>query len=210
MSNITLAIVDDHQLFRNGLASLLSEQDGFEVIASLSHGKELMDHLKTGPIPDVLLLDLTMPEMDGFAVLKKLKKQYPKIRTIAISMHDDGHYIVKCVRHGAFGYLLKNADEEELIQAIDTVYQGKKYFNRDISERMINLMAMEGSQPKALSAKETEVLSLISDGLTTKEIADRLFISTRTVETHRANMMKKLDVKNTAELIKKAAKLHLI
>lgn len=210
MSEITIAIVDDHQLFRNGLTSLLSDHDGFEVVTSLSHGKELMDYLKANPAPHIILLDLTMPEMDGFTVLKKLKKQYPQIKTIAISMHDDGHYIVKCVRNGAFGYLLKNADEEELIQAIETVYEGKKYFNQEISERMINLMAMEGSQPKALSAKETEVLALISDGLTTKEIADQLFISTRTVETHRANMMKKLEVKNTAELIKKAAKLHLI
>ncbi|MEQ9289827.1 MAG: response regulator transcription factor [Cyclobacteriaceae bacterium] len=210
MSKIKIAIVDDHQLFRDGVTAMLSKNEFFDVIARLSNGKEFLEYLETETHPDVLLLDLTMPEMDGFEVLKHLKKKYPQIRTIAISMHDDGNYIVKCVRGGAYGYLLKNADEDELTLAINTVYEEKKYFNKGISERMINIMALEGSQPKKLSSKETEILELISEGLTTKEIAEKMFISTRTVETHRANMMKKLTVKNTPELINKASKLNLI
>ncbi|MCV9386026.1 response regulator [Reichenbachiella ulvae] len=210
MTKIKIAIVDDHQLFRDGMSALLAGNDEFEVLAGLSNGVELFKFLEKGDLPHVLLLDLTMPEMNGFEALTKLKKEYPKIKTIAISMHDDGNYIVKCVRSGAYSYLLKNTDEEELVQAINTVYKGQKYFNPTISERMINIMAMEGNQPKKLSAKEMEILEMISDGLTTKEIADKLIISTRTVETHRVNMMKKLDVKNTAELIKKATKLSLI
>lgn len=210
MIKIKIAIVDDHQLFRDGMSALLASNEEFEVLAGLSNGVELFEFLAEGNLPHVLLLDLTMPEMNGFEALTKLKKEYPKIKTIAISMHDDGNYIVKCVRSGAYSYLLKNTDEEELVQAINTVFKGQKYFNPTISERMINIMAMEGNQPKKLSAKESEILEMISNGLTTKEIADKLIISTRTVETHRVNMMKKLDVKNTAELIKKATKLSLI
>ncbi|WP_255397186.1 response regulator transcription factor [Reichenbachiella sp. 5M10] len=208
---IRIAIVDDHQLFRDGMSALLTSNEDFEVVAGLSNGVELFEFLANDDEePHVLLLDLTMPEMNGFEALKKLKKEYPKIKTIAISMHDDGNYIVKCVRSGAYSYLLKNTDEDELALAINTVYKGQKYFNHEISERMINIMAMEGTQPKKLSAKESEILELISNGLTTKEIAAKLFISTRTVETHRVNMMKKLEVKNSAELIKKAAKLSII
>lgn len=210
MSKIKIAIVDDHQLFREGLYSLLSRHDDLEIIINANSGKDFLGLLEEKQIPEVLLLDLTMPEMSGFEVLETLQKSYPTIRTIAISMHDDGSYIMQCVRTGAYGYLLKNADEDELIRAIDTVYEGKKYFNQEISQRMINLISIEGTQPKKLSGKEKEILQLIAEGQTTKTIAASLFISTRTVETHRANMMKKMDVKNTAELIKKAAELYLL
>lgn len=207
---IKIAIADDHQLFREGIVSLLTKNDDFEVIHSAGNGRELVDFLESNELPSVILLDLSMPELDGFEVLKIVKSKYPSIKVIALSMHDDGNYIVKCVRGGAYGYLLKNADEEELLAAIDSVLKGKKYFNQAISEKMITNMALEGKQTKKLSAKEMEILERISNGATTKEIADELFISTRTVETHRANMMKKLNVKNSAELIKTAAKLHLI
>lgn len=210
MSKIKIAIIDDHKLFREGLYSLLSKHEDLEIIINANSGLEFFKQLEEGHLPEVLLLDLTMPEMTGFDVLDKLKKKYPEIRTIAISMHNDGSYIVQCVRSGAYGYLLKNADEDELLKAINAVYEGKKYFNQDISQRMINLISVEGTQPKKLSTKEKEILQLIADGQTTKTIASKLFISTRTVETHRANMMKKMDVKNTAELIKKAAELHII
>lgn len=125
-------------------------------------------------------------------------------------MHDDGNYIMQAIRGGAYGYLLKNADEDELLKAIHTVLSGNKYFNTEISQRMINIISLEGVSPKKLSPKEMEILALIAGGHTTKEIAHKLFISTRTVETHRNNMMKKLEVKNTPELINKAAQLNLI
>lgn len=207
---VKVAIADDHQLFREGIVSLLTKNKIFEVVISAGTGVELVSFLENNPAPSVVLLDLSMPEMDGFQVLKIIKSKYASIRVIVLSMHDDGNYVVKCVKGGAHGYLLKNADEEELLTAIDTVLSGKKYFNQEISEKMITNMALEGKQTKKLSNKEIEILERISNGATTKEIADELFISTRTVETHRANMMKKLDVKNSAELIKTAAKLHLI
>lgn len=207
---IKVAIADDHQLFREGIASLLSSNEDFSVVASASNGLELIQLIENGESPHVILLDLSMPVLDGFEVLKIVKSKYSNIKCIALSMHDDGNYIVKCVKGGAYGYLLKNADEEELTLAIKTVVNGKKYFNKEISEKMINNMSLEGTETKKLSSKEEEILGHIAEGATTKEIAELLFISTRTVETHRANMMKKLDVKNTAELIKKAAKLHII
>ncbi|EPR66015.1 response regulator [Cyclobacterium qasimii] len=210
MDKFKIAIVDDHQLFRDGIHSLLSKQDNFEVVISSENGKDFFKKLKKGILPELLLLDLTMPEMNGFEVLLKLKKKYPRIKAIAISMHDDGNYIMQSIRGGAYGYLLKNADEEELLLAIDTVLKGNKYFNQEISQRMINIMSLEGVSPKKLSPKEMEILKLIADGQTTKEIAQKLFISTRTVETHRNNMMKKLEVKNTPELINKAAQLSLL
>ena len=207
--SIEIIVVDDHQLFREGLISLISKDEDLEVVAGVSNGKELFEFMDSHGNPDILLLDLTMPEMDGFEVLQKLKSKYSKTKAIAISMHDDGNYIVKCVRAGAYGYLLKNTDEEELFEAIHTVYDGQKYFNEHISSKMINLISIEGDMTKAISKKESEILGLISEGLTTKQIAHKLFISTRTVETHRTNMMKKLDVKNTAQLIKKASELGL-
>lgn len=209
MDKIKIAIVDDHQLFRDGIYSLLSSNEHFAVIISADNGLAFFQELAKDNLPDVILLDLTMPEMDGFEVLKKLRKDYKTIKAIALSMHDDGNYIMKCARSGAYGYLLKNTDPEELVEAINQVYAGKKYFNKAISDRMINIMAIEGSTTKKLSARETEILSLISKGHTTKEIASQLYLSTRTVETHRVNMMKKLAVKNVAELIKKASQLDI-
>lgn len=210
MDKIKIAIVDDHQLFRDGIYSLLSLNEHFAVILSANNGRSFFEQLAKDNLPDVILLDLTMPEMDGFEVLKRLRKDFKTIKTIALSMHDDGNYIMKCARSGAYGYLLKNTDPDELVAAINQVYAGKKYFSKAISDRMINIMAIEGSTTKKLSARETEILNLIAKGHTTKEIASQLYISTRTVETHRVNMMKKLSVKNVAELIKKASQLNIL
>lgn len=210
MDKIKIAIVDDHQLFRDGIYSLLSLNEYFVVILSANNGRSFFEQLAKDNLPDVVLLDLTMPEMDGFEVLKKLRKEYKTIKTIALSMHDDGNYIMKCARSGAYGYLLKNTDPDELEEAINQVYAGQKHFNKAISDRMINIMAIEGSTTKKLSTRETEILNLIAEGHTTKEIASQLYISTRTVETHRVNMMKKLSVKNVAELIKKATQLNIL
>jgi DNA-binding NarL/FixJ family response regulator len=210
MYKIKIAIVDDHMLFMEGLSALLEKQPDFEVAGKFESGPSLFDALDTNFSPDIILLDLTMPDMSGFEVLKKLKKRKNSPAVIAISMHEDGNYISRCVRLGAKGYLLKNTAEKELIEAIYKVQSGLKYFNDDISALLIDHMSLEGSNPQRLSNKESEVLHMIADGLTSKEIASKLYISVRTVETHRMNILKKLEVKNTAELIKKATKLHLL
>lgn len=210
MNEIKLIIADDHELFRNGLAELLRKHDDIKIVESVGDGLELMELVNNQFDADIVLLDITMPNRDGFGVLKELKALNSAMKPIVISMHDDGNYIAKCAKMGAYGYLLKNTDESELIVAIRSVANGKKYFSAEISEKMINFMSEQSVSADILSNKETEVLGLIAKGLTTKEIAAKLFVSSRTIETHRANILKKLEVKNTAELIKKAAKINLI
>lgn len=210
MNEIKLIIADDHELFRNGLVELLKKHDDIKIVKSVADGFECMNVVKEEVDADIILLDLTMPNMDGFEVLKELKDLNAKIKPIVISMHTVGNYIAKCARMGAYSYLLKNTDESELIFAIRTVYKGKKYFSSEISEKMINFMSAQSVSENVLSKKETEVLGLISKGLTTKEIAAKLFVSSRTIETHRTNILKKFEVKNTAELIKKATEINLI
>jgi DNA-binding NarL/FixJ family response regulator len=210
MNEIKLIIADDHELFRKGLAELLRKHDDIKIVKSVGDGHEFIELLKNKLDADIVLLDITMPNMDGFQVLKEMKTLNSNIKPIIISMHSDGNYIAKCAKSGAYGYLLKNTDEDELTLAIRTVNKGHKYFSPEISEKMINFMSTQSISENILSNKETEVLGLISEGLTTKEIASKLFVSTRTIESHRANILKKLEVKNTAELIKKAAKINLI
>lgn len=207
---IKIIITDDHELFRIGLSELLKKQEDIQVVAELSNGKEFLDFIENKPKIDIVLLDITMPEIDGFEVLDTLIKNKSTIKPIMISMFDDGNYIAKCAKNGAYGYLLKNTDEFELLKAIRIVAKGKKYFNQMISEKMINFMSTQHTSIKKLSNKESEILILISKGLTTKDIASKLFISTRTVETHRSNILKKLEVKNTASLIKKATENNLL
>lgn len=209
MNKINLIVADDHQLFRDGLTALLKKHPILNVLATVEDGLELINTLKKDIIPDIILLDLSMPNMNGFEVLKTLRKKYKNIKAIAISMHDDGNYIAKCAQSGAYGYLLKNTDEEEVINAIKQVYNGHKYYNQELSKKMIDSMA-EVKSLKKLTKKESEILELLSKGHTTKEIASKLYVSTRTVETHRSNMLKKLEVKNTVELINKASSLNLI
>ncbi|WP_348799196.1 response regulator transcription factor [Flavobacterium adhaerens] len=210
MNEIKLIIADDHELFRNGLAELLRKHDDIKIVKTVADGLEFMELINSQFEADIVLLDITMPNMDGFQVLKELKNLSSNVKPIIISMHNDGNYIAKCAKMGAYGYLLKNTDESELIHAIRSVYNGKKYFSAEISEKMINFMSEQSISEDVLSNKETEVLGLIAKGLTTKEIAAKLFVSSRTIETHRANILKKLEVKNTAELIKKAAKMNLV
>ena len=208
-NKIKILIADDHDLFRTGLTALLQKHEDMEVLRGVSNGIELMSLVEQGIKIEIILLDLTMPEMNGFEVLEKLTKSNQKIKIIILSMHDDGNYIAKCARSGAYSYLLKNTDEEELLRAIRSVARDKKYFGAEISEKMVNFMSIQGEDPKRLSKKESEVLKLLAKGLTTKEIASKLYISTRTVETHRAHIIKKLNVKNTAELIRKSSELGL-
>ena len=210
MNQIKLIIADDHKLFREGLTELLRKYSDIKIIKSVADGFEFMQMAKSQLDADIVLLDITMPNMDGFQVLKELKAIASPIKPIVISMYNDGNYIAKCAKMGAYGYLLKNTDEAELLLAIRTVNKVKKYFNAEISERMINFIATQSISENVLSNKETEVLGLISKVLTTKEIATKLFVSSRTIEKHRANILKKLEVKNSAELIKRAGEMNLL
>ena len=207
---INLIIADDHDLFRFGLSELLKKHSDINVVKTVSDGQELIKSLENIKEIDVILLDISMPNMDGFEVLKKMNSTDSRTKPIIISMHNEGNYIAKCAKEGAYGYLIKNADEEELLLSIRTVAKGKKYFGPEISEKMVNFMSENRVSANQLSNKENEVLQLISKGMTTKEIAVKLFVSSRTIETHRANILKKLEVKNTAALIKKATEQKIL
>ena len=210
MKTIKIIIVDDHELFRNGLKELLKKYDDVNIISLVKDGNELFSELRKHEDIDIVLLDITMPNMDGFEVLNLLKELNSNVKPIVISMHDEGNYIAKCAKNGAYSYLLKNTDQEELIRTIRIVSKEKKYFSPQIAEKMINYMSDQSISENILSKKEKEILDLIAKGLTTKEVAKKLFVSSRTIETHRANIIKKLEVKNTAELIKKATEINLI
>jgi len=209
MSKIKIIVADDHQLFREGIISLLSKNESLDIIGEAASANELFE-LMDKVVPHVVLMDISMPGTNGLDAIKVARDKHPECKFIVLTMHAEGQYVVKAVRNGAFGYLIKNADENELLAAIEAVSLGRKYFNTEISQLMIGNMALEGESHKKLSDREMEVLELVSEGRTTKEIADQLFVSARTVDTHRVNMMKKLNVQNTAELIKKAAHLKLI
>lgn len=207
---INVVITDDHDLFRFGLSELLKKHSDINVVKTVSNGKQLLELLKTNQTIDVVLLDITMPDMDGFEVLDQIGQLNSKIKPIIISMHNEGNYIAKCAKKGAYGYLIKNADEDELLLSIRSVAKGKKYFGPQISEKMVNFMSENKVSSQLLSNKENEVLQLIAKGFTTKEIASKLFVSARTIETHRANILKKFEVKNTAALIKKAIEKKIL
>ncbi|MCU4162966.1 response regulator [Carboxylicivirga caseinilyticus] len=205
---IRVSITDDHDLFRSGIAMLLEKTDTIEVIHQTASVEELLEKLPESKV-DIALLDISMKSTNGLDAISILKKMHPTIRSIVLTMHNEGQYVMQAIRNGAFGYLLKDCDAEELAEAILEVFNGKKYFNKDVSHLMIEAVNKEANTQK-ISKREKEVLQLVAQGLTTIEIAAQLFVSKRTIETHRSNILKKLEVQNTAELITKATQLGLI
>ncbi len=200
---IRVSITDDHDLFRSGMALLIDKVEGFEVVAQTASAEELLELLPSTHV-HVALVDISMGGMSGLDVLPLIKQNFPDVRTIVLTMHEEGQYILKAIRNGASGYLLKHCDAKELISAIETVNAGKKYINQDLSLLMMDSVTEEADEQK-LSNRELEVLQWVAKGKTAKEIAETLFVSKRTIETHRSNILKKLDAQNTAELIRKAS-----
>jgi DNA-binding NarL/FixJ family response regulator len=213
LGKITIVLADDHKIVRDGLKSFLARIPDFVVIAEAEDGEQLLSIFEE-MMPDVALIDITMPRMNGLEALKQLHEQNPNAKVIILSMHEEPDYIMKAIQNGAKGYLLKNTDEKELESAIRSVANGGKYFNSIVSSIMIeNLSHKTPVQMQAeihISQREKEVLKWVSEGLSNKMIGDKLFISVRTVETHRLNLLRKLEVNNTAELVKKAIESGLI
>lgn len=218
---IKIALVDDHLLVRNGIKSLLEEELDIEVIAEGSNGEEAI-HVVDQFQPDILIIDVRMPIMNGIKAVGKLRSLQTKTKSIVLSMHDSEEYILDSIKAGANGYLLKDTDKKEFIKAIHTVYNGGKYFSGDISNVIVsNYLQNSVSQvkkqnplqkqdPFGLTKKEKQILSLILSGKTNGEISEILNNSKRTIETHRFNMMKKMNVKNLIELSSKASEFDLI
>ncbi len=208
---IKIILADDHRIIRDGLKMVFGDVNKFQIIAEVANGQELIAIFDT-VYSDVILLDLSMPTLGGLETLAAIKaKSTSKI--LVLTIHDEPAYVLKAIQLGADGYVLKNADHEELIRAVETIYQGQKYYSSVISNIVIdNLNKKFQTEKQAIqvTAREQEVLQLVADGLSNKLIADQLNISQRTVETHRTNLLRKFEVFNAAELVKKAGEMSLL
>ena len=211
MEKIRIALADDHQLFRNGLKILLGSFSEFEVVAEASNGTELLRAMETSPI-DIVLMDISMPEMDGVEATGILSRQLPGTRVIALSMYGEEEYYYRMIDAGAKGFILKDSDITDVHDAIIAVYKGGNYFSQELLYHVINRIKNREQEVKSssLSKREKEILLKICEGLSNHEIADTLFISKRTVDKHRANLLAKTGSKNTASLILYAIKNRLI
>lgn len=211
---IRLGIVDDQPLFRKGLISLLKEFDEIKVVFEANNGRELLDEAAKKQ-PDVILLDLEMPVMDGVESTAALKSKYPGIKILILTMHNDDAMVLHLIEKGAHGFLLKDTNIETIVEAIYSIKENGYYFNDRVSKIMVSgLVKSNKIQPSfnkvKLSAREIEVIRLLSQELKNPEIADRLFINVRTVERHRENILRKINAKNSIGIIMYAVKNHLL
>jgi len=212
---IKLAIADDHQLVLDGLKALISDVADFELVAEGNNGRDICLIVDNFSV-DVVLVDIDMPIMNGMQATEIIKKKHPNVKVIVLTMHSEKGIIQKVLEVGADGYLLKNTNQKELIEAIRKVKAGEKYFSAEVTLSLAS--SGEGAKIKmqnfeidsSLTEREIEILKLIAQGLSNKEVGDKLFISHRTVDTHRTNLMRKLDAKNIAGLIRYAIRAGLI
>ncbi|MCB0508250.1 MAG: response regulator transcription factor [Chitinophagales bacterium] len=217
MQEINVFVVDDHQIFLDGIISLLEDEPNIKIVGTAHNGKQAVEDIKKTNA-DVVLMDINMPEMDGIEATKHLKKANPNIKILMLTMHSEPRFIKECLEIGAKGYVLKNISKDDLLKAIDAVYQDKPYLDQDAQEKLISAMSnTEDEDDKnydelaaQITQRELEILQLIALGLTSQDIATKLFISKNTVETHRKNMLAKMNVNNTAALLKIAYKKGLV
>ena len=214
-----LLLADDHTILRDGIRSLLLAEPDLDIVGEASNGAEVLTLLETHPA-DVVLMDVQMPVLDGFATMPELRRRFPDVRVLVLTMLDHENYVARMFEAGALGYVLKNAAIAEITFAIRRVAAGHPFLCTEIGMNMLykavaqaSALSPEGDPARAgndLTARELEVLKLIAEGLTNGEIADRLFTSKRTIETHRQNIIGKTHAKNTAALIKLAVSRGLI
>lgn len=209
MNKIRVLLADDHTIVRDGIMSLLESSPEIEIVGEAQDGAEALAKVKE-LLPDVLMIDIAMPVMNGIETVQEVSKQFKQTRALMLSMHNNEDYILKSVEAGAYGYLLKDTTRDEMLRALQTVARGEKYFSPSVSHIIIAsyLQKVKDTEKvkvkKAkLSKKEKAIVKFIIDGDSSREIAEKLNLSIRTVDNHRANMMKRLGVKNALELVKK-------
>jgi len=210
---IKIVIADDHQLFREGLANLLSNDKDIEIVAQAGNGIDTIDKIMEQE-PDVVLMDISMPEMDGIEATQRIVAVKPGIKIIALSMHAEKQYIKGMFEAGASGYLFKNCSYDELIKALHTVSSGEKYLSKKITEIMIqDYLGKEENVTvftAELTERESEILKLIAEGHSVSEISERLFVSVKTIGTHKQHILEKLNLKTTTDLVKYAIRKGII
>lgn len=207
----SVMVVDDHSFFRKGVMFAVNRIDSFEVIDEASSGNELLEKLMKR-IPDIILIDIRMPDMDGIEATKKALEIDSGLKIIALTMHGEEAYIESMLNAGAMGYMLKNSESEDLERALKCIIEGKQYYSQEILPQLANrfLHKKKEAQIEKLTKREVEVLELVCNGYSNQEIADKLFLSLRTITTHRSNLNSKLGVKNTVGLMAYAIKHRLV
>jgi two-component system, NarL family, nitrate/nitrite response regulator NarL len=194
---VKIFIADDHKLMLEGLASLIESIDGFQLIGKFNSGRELLDALSpSGDLPDICIVDIQMPGLDGVETVNLIRTRYPDLKVMALTMHSESHFVSRMIAAGANGYLLKNVDREVFIESIHRILSGSDFLSEGISENK-----HEKTNDDQLSNREKQILKLIALGKSNKEIASELFISDRTADTHRTNIKRKLKLNTLAQLI---------
>jgi DNA-binding NarL/FixJ family response regulator len=205
-------LADDHTLVRAGVRKILDGHAGVQVVGEVANGQDALAALGAMPV-DVLVLDLTMPGIDGFEVLRRAKDVRPELKVLVLTMHSEPEYVERAIHAGADGYLLKDSAVTDLVAGIEAVASGRAYYSPAVHRALSEMVRGRTHTPRALEAlteREREVLTMVAEGLTTKEIAGRLDISVRTVESHRANLMRKLDLRSVARLTQFAIREGLV
>ncbi|MDB5240542.1 MAG: LuxR family transcriptional regulator [Spirosoma sp.] len=226
-------LVDDHSIVRDGIRLLLEQADGLEIIDEANDGEEALDKLKnhhserTDPsvtgkqntLPDLVLMDISLPGMSGIQTTQVISRLYKGVRVLMLSMHNNEDYILRSVEAGAYGYILKDSSSDEMIKAIRTIASGEKYYSSPVASIILSGYMQQlkkgdknsrAERQSKLSNKEKEILQFLVDGMSSREIAEKLQLSVRTVDNHRANMMRRLQVRNAAELVRMAVEDKLI
>ncbi len=206
---IKILIADDHTMFVDGIESILQAEEDIKVVGRCYEGNQVADFVSKNNV-DIILLDVNLPDMSGIEVCKEIVEKFPNIKVLAISMFNEESYVSEILNNGAKGYILKNTGREELLKAIKVVNSGSTYFSKEVTETIMKglMNRRKASNSKTsneipkISRREKEVLKLIAEEFTTQEIADKLFISLKTVESHRSNLLAKLNARNSAGLVR--------
>lgn len=212
-SKIRILICDDHTLFVEGIKAMLRGEASLEIVGEARDGRQAVDLVKKLK-PDVILMDVSMPDMNGFDATRRVHDFDSEVKVLMLTMHDEEELVARCLEAGAAGYIMKDAPASQLLYAIETVWKGERYLSPNVLKKVVDGYVKNTSRPKTsydrLTEREREILKLLAEGLTVKEIAVRLEISVKTVEVHKLNLMKKIDVHDKAELIKYAIQKKLI
>ncbi|MEI8202240.1 MAG: response regulator transcription factor [Bacteroidota bacterium] len=217
MKKIKIILVDDHQIVRDGIKSLLTGLDDIEIIGEAADSKELFGFIKQN-VPDIIVLDISLKGLSGLEITKIISEEYPGIHVLILSMYTNEEYVYTAIKNGAKGYLPKNTTRKELVDAIHAINRGEEFFSEQISNIILKsyIRSIKGNNPQSekpeskLTQRETEILKYFAKGVTNQEIAEKLFISIRTVESHKNHIMQKLELKTTMDLLKFAIKNKLV
>lgn len=214
MADVEILLVDDHEIVRDGIQSLLENEIGFNIVAEAETGSKALEKCKKFE-PDLVVMDINMPKMNGIEATRQIRSEFPKIKILALTMMDEDQHIRQMIEAGASGYILKSSSKIELVDAITTVLKGNHYFSDETTQKVMMDLVKNSSKQKTnapgnLTNREREVLTLIAKEYTNQEIADKLYISIRTVDSHRRNLLQKTGAKNTAGLVTYAIKHNIV